>query len=269
MSGRHYYWMTALLCLYTAIPSVADASSDTVESRLEAGLGVGALITPDYRGSKTYRSYVAPVPYVIYRGKIIRSDREGVRSDLFSSDQMEFTLSLAASILLDGDKNERRIGMPKLGSTLELGPALNINVTGDTLHDKWMLSLPVRAVFTLGRGSPEHIGWLAEPQLSYRLRRNSWNWTFRMGPSFASESYHEYYYGVGPEYARPDRAQYRARGGYSGFNSQLALSRRAGNLWYAFFVRYYNLNGADFMDSSLVETDQGGSGGLAISWVLF
>lgn len=268
MTGRQRHWTLSLLWLYASM-AAAVAPSNPPEKRLEVGLGVGALVTPDYRGSKTYRNYVAPVPYVIYRGKIIRSDREGVRSDLFRSDQLEFTLSLAASIQPDSDKNERRVDMPGLDSTLELGPALNINVTGDTLREKWMLTLPVRAVITLGQGSPEHIGWLAEPQLSYRFRRGSWNWTFRIGPSFASNDYHEYYYGVESSHVRPDRPLYDARGGYSGFNTQVAVSRRTDKLWYGFFVRYYNLNGAHFMDSPLVEVDQGGSGGFAISWILY
>ncbi len=269
MNCRRCQWILALLSLYASVTVIAEAPSDTLEDRLEVGLGVGALVTPDYRGSKTYRSYLLPVPYIIYRGKLIRSDRDGVRSDLFRSDQLEFTLSLAGSFQPDSDKNERRVGMPGLDSTVELGPALNINVTGDTLREKWMLTLPVRAVLTLGRGSPEHIGWLAEPQLSYRFRRDSWNWTFRTGPSFASDAYHEYYYGVGSEHVRADRAQYDARGGYSGFNTQLALSRRTDNVWYGFFVRYYNLKGADFIDSPLVEVDQGGSGGFAVSWILY
>lgn len=262
-------WMVALLWSLASTLVSADAPSDTLEDRLEVGLGVGALMTPDYRGSKTYRGYVVPAPYVIYRGKFFRSDRDGVRSDLFRSDRLEFTLSLAASFQPDSDKNERRVGMPGLDSTLELGPALNINVTGDTLREKWMLTLPVRAVLTLGQGSPEHVGWLAEPQLSYRIQRDAWNWTFRTGPSFASDAYHDYYYGVGSEHVRTDRAQYDARGGYSGFNTQLVLSRRTDKVWYGFFARYYNLNGADFMDSPLVEVGEGGSGGFAISWILF
>src|SRR5690606_33723225 len=41
----------------------------------ELGIGVGAITGPDYRGSKEYHHYVAPIPYVIYRGKYIQTDR--------------------------------------------------------------------------------------------------------------------------------------------------------------------------------------------------
>lgn len=132
-----------------------------------------------------------------------------------------------------------------------------------------MLRLPARAVIALGRNSPEHIGWQFAPQALYRYPHEEWNWTWRAGPTFASDDFHDYYYRVRPGEARPDRPAYDPAGGYNGFNSQFSLSRRQGRLWYAFYVRYYHLDGTNFTDSPLVETRQGASGGLAVSWIVF
>src|SRR5690606_40394337 len=53
----------------------------------EAGLGVGALTLPDYRGSDERTNYVFPLPYFIYRGDFLRVDREGAQTLLRSEER--------------------------------------------------------------------------------------------------------------------------------------------------------------------------------------
>ncbi|HSB24315.1 MAG TPA: MipA/OmpV family protein, partial [Burkholderiaceae bacterium] len=48
----------------------------------EAGLGIGGLRLPDYRGSDQSHDWIVPVPYIAYRGKILKADREGARAVL-------------------------------------------------------------------------------------------------------------------------------------------------------------------------------------------
>lgn len=269
-----------LLCL-TSLATLAQTQSESTpapsattispaEKRWELGVGIGGLTTPDYRGSKTNRSYIAPIPYVVYRGPVIRTDREGVRGDFLRTDRMEFTASLGVSFTPDNHKNELRQGMPELASTLEGGPALHINLTGDSLREGLSLFLPVRAVMTVGKGSPQYIGLVSTPSLIYRQQLASqWHVNMRAGPMFASGKYHNYYYTVEPQYALPERPTYDAGSGYSGFNTQIALTRRHGDFWYAFYGRYANLADTDFLDSPLVETRHNFTAGFAISWVLY
>src|SRR5690606_40916181 len=66
-----------MLFLFYAVSATADDTS--MIKTWELGLGIGAVSGPDYRGSKETHHYVAPIPYFIYRGKFIQSDREGVR----------------------------------------------------------------------------------------------------------------------------------------------------------------------------------------------
>jgi outer membrane scaffolding protein for murein synthesis (MipA/OmpV family) len=65
----------------------------------EFGLGVSAVTFPDYRGSERQRAYLLPLPYLVYRGEILKADRNGLRGVFFDSDRVEFNLSLSASTI--------------------------------------------------------------------------------------------------------------------------------------------------------------------------
>jgi outer membrane protein len=253
-----------------SISGSARLVSAQPDKRWEAGIGVGGLYSPDYRGSKSYRGYVAPIPYVVYRGPVIRTDGDGLQGDFLRTERLEFTASMAVSVTPDSDKNERREGMPELGSTLEVGPAVKVNLTGQDFSQGFSLTLPVRAVMALGNGSPDYIGLVSAPSLVYkRSVKGGWKWTARTGPVFASGKYHDYYYSVKPQYALPERPRYEASSGYNGFNAQAALSRRFSDYWFAVYLRYSNIQGTSFRDSPLVETEHNIMGGFAVSWVLF
>ena len=51
----------------------------------ELGIGAAAVRLPDYRGSDQAHSYLLPLPYVVYRGKILRADRDGARALLLET----------------------------------------------------------------------------------------------------------------------------------------------------------------------------------------
>ena len=233
----------------------------------ELGVGIGAISAPDYRGSKERSNYVAPIPYIIYRGKYIQTDRDGVRSKLFEREKYELNLSLSASVTPDSDENKLREGMPELYSTLEFGPAFNINLTGETFQNGWFLQLPLRGVVAIGGGDMDYVGWVAHPQLVYRERLGQWHFGFRTGIYYGSEDYHDYYYSVDPQYATANRPAFKADAGYSGWTNMAAFSRSLNDFRLAFFVRYDNLRGTRFEDSPLVETTDSITGGLAIIWV--
>ena len=76
--------LAALAALFWAIPSYAK------EAPLwEVGLGAGAIAFQDYRGSDTTHAYPLPVPYIVYNGKFLKADRDGVRGTLFNQDWID------------------------------------------------------------------------------------------------------------------------------------------------------------------------------------
>lgn len=238
----------------------------------EAGLGVGAVTFPEYRGARRQTGYVLPAPYFVYRGEVLKADRNGLRGVLFDSDRVQLNLSLAASLPVSSDRSDARRGMPNLKPTVEFGPSLEIDLWRSLdERKKLQLRLPARAAFTVER-SPRYVGLIASPNLNLDvldpLGARGWNLGLLGGPIFANRRQHAYFYDVAPQYASGARPEYRASGGYGGAQFIAALSRRFDRYWVGAFLRYDHLNGAAFERSPLVQQRHAWAGGFAISWIL-
>ena len=236
----------------------------------ELGLGVAGLRLPDYRGSDQSRSYLLPLPYIVYRGTWLKADRDGARALLFDTQRVKVDVSVAASTPTRSRDNAAREGMPNLAAVGEIGPNLNLTLAR-SIENRWRLDLrlPLRAAVTLQR-SPEFIGTTFSPHLNLDLAgvAGGWNLGLLTGPLFADRKYHEHFYGVDAAYATPERAAYRAHGGYAGWQALAATSRRFGNTWVGAFVRYDSLRGAAFEDSPLVRRHSALTMGFGVSWIL-
>ena len=233
----------------------------------ELGLGVAGLRLPDYRGSDQYRAYALPLPYVVYRGKWLKADREGARALLVDVDRVKVDISVAASVPTRSRDNVAREGMPDLPATGEIGPNVNITLYRSA-GSKLDLRLPLRGAITF-ESSPKLIGATFSPNLNLDLTdvAGGWNLGLLAGPLFGNRKYHEHFYGVDPIYATTSRPAYRASGGYAGWQALAATSRRFGNTWVGAFVRYDSLAGAVFEDSPLVRSKHAVTAGIGISWV--
>ncbi len=232
----------------------------------EAGFGLGTLSLPDYRGSEETNFFVVPAPYLIYRGERFRVDRGGVRGKLFSSDRFKLEISMNASIPVDSEDSTIRRGMPNLDPTFEIGPRLSMLLTEIGKQGELKLKLPVRAVITTGL---DYEGWLVHPNLDLYLRNvyDQWNLGVKFGPLFADAKYHNYYYGVAPQFATTNRPAFNAGGGYSGTALIASLSKRFDHIWIGAFARYDNLQGVSFKGSPLLETEHSLMGGFAVAWI--
>jgi outer membrane scaffolding protein for murein synthesis (MipA/OmpV family) len=262
--------LLALLAPLAATPALAQD-----KPLWELGLGVGALSLPHYKGSDQQRTWILPVPYVIYRGPILRADRQGARAVLVDGSRLDVDVSIGGSAPTRSKNNEARAGMPDLKSALEVGPNVNWRLAsgqtelfGEQGGWRLQLRLPVRAAFTI-ESNPRYIGWTAAPNLNLDLRTASgWNIGLLAGPNLNSRRYHGYFYDVAPAYATTERPTYSAPGGYAGSRAVMALSRRFDQHWVGAYLQYDNLNGARFEDSPLVRQRQNVSFGIATAWVL-
>lgn len=256
-------WVRRLLVL--AVAMVAALPLRAQQPLWELGMGLGTLRVPHYRGSGQSHSWVLPVPYVIYRGDILRSDRDGARALLLDTERADFDLSLGAGPPASSLDNRARAGMPDLAPTLEFGPKLNLHLARGP---GWRLDLrlPLRAAFTVRR-PVRGLGWVSSPVLNLDLQQGGWNLGLQGGPLFASRRNHAYYYDVEPAFATATRPAYRSEGGYAGWGLTAAASRRAGDWWLGAFVRVDSLAGARIAGSPLVTQRQNISLGLAASWI--
>lgn len=237
---------------------------------LEFGLGLGAIVFEDYRGSNTTHAYPIPVPYLIYNGKFLKADREGVRGTLFNQDWVELNLSGNATTPVKNDR--QRSGMPDLKSTVELGPAVNFHLLhSQDSHIKFDLRMPLRAAITV-QASPKYIGWTFTPQFALDvvdpLGYAGWNAGLLVGPLLADHRYHNYFYTVAAQYATASRPQYQADGGYAGARAISALSKRFAKYWVGAYVRYDTLSGAVFGASPLVQRNSYWSAGVGFAWMI-
>lgn len=238
----------------------------------EVGVGIAGLNVPFYRGADQDKSYVLPLPYVIYRGERLKIDKSGIRGNIFSSDRVVLDFSLAGGVPVPKDEGGARAGMHSLDTTLEVGPSLEMRLWkgGETNHDIW-LHLPLRSAFSVGNSGVGHVGWILAPFVEYTWRNErrhaSWKANIATGPIYADENYHGYFYTVDAVYATPGRPAYQAPGGYSGSRVSVGLQRRFGDLWFGVFGRYDTLEGAVFTPSPLAKTKQYHAVGFAMTWV--
>jgi outer membrane scaffolding protein for murein synthesis (MipA/OmpV family) len=236
----------------------------------EAGVGVAVLNFPDYRGSDQRHTLVLPFPYVVYRGDLMKADRESVRGQFYKDDRLDLHLSANGSIPVDSTDNSARRGMPNLDPTLEIGPNLTVTLLRtDTTHLN--LRFPVRAVIATNLSHARDEGWVFQPQLNVDfydiIPGPGWNLGLAAGPLYGNSRYHNYFYGVAPEFAIPQRPAYDAHGGYGGMQFVASLSKRYASYWVGGFVRADTLSGAVFEDSPLVRQKEAYAAGFAIAWV--
>jgi outer membrane protein len=239
--------------------------------RWEVGLGVAGLSIPDYRGSDQRRGYVLPLPYIQYRGDVFRIDREGAHGKLFTSERVKLEISLAAGPPAKSDKSDARADMPNLDPTVEAGPSLQLFLARNEARDRvWSVQLPLRAAAAVDLRHVQHIGWVFAPNLNFDALnvRGGWDIGAAVGPIYATEDYHDYYYEVAPAFATATRPAYDARAGYSGSRLTLTASRRYPRYWVGAFARYDNLSGAVFADSPLVKKQDSFMAGVGIAWIL-
>jgi outer membrane scaffolding protein for murein synthesis (MipA/OmpV family) len=237
----------------------------------EFGMGVGAIEFPDYRGSDEMQVYPVPVPYFVYRGRFLKADRDGVRGQLFDRRYAELSVSVNGTIPVNSEDNAARRGMPDLKPTFELGPSLELHVWRSTDERvKLDVVMPVRIPITI-ESSPQSLQWTVAPRLNIdfdNVGRTGWNFGAGIGPVFAADRFHDYYYSVPARFATAARPEYHADGGYSGMHALVGLSKRYPNYWVGAFLRYDWLGGAEFEDSPLVRTKSSVAGGFGIAWMI-
>lgn len=259
---------TLLLLLATCLSLSAHAEDRPL---WEIGAGVGAISLPDYRGSDESHTYVLPIPYFVYRGEHLKADRNGVRSMLYNSENVDLNFSLSGSVPVHSNDNVARRGMADLKPVIEVGPTANFTLwRASDAKAKLDLRTPLRASFTV-QSSPKNIGWVFTPTLNLDLRdpagMTGWNLGLNGGPIFNDRKYNDHFYSVTAIDATATRPVYTARGGYAGAQMTMSLSKRFERTWIGGYLRYDSLSGAVFKDSPLVKTKNTGSAGLAVAWV--
>ncbi len=259
---RHRPRFAALLALL--LPLLAQA-----EPKWEAGVVAGGGWLHDYPGADQAQRRGLVAPLLIYRGPVLRVDREGIRGRIIDHPDVEFDIS--ASAAFNARENEARAGMPPLDYLFGLGPQLAYEGWRDAFGSP-VLYLRARALASTDfRRRADARGAMAGAELRWsftpRLAGVPLNISAGVQPTWASRALHGYFYGVEAAQATAERPAHRARAGYLGTELNLTASRELSESlsWFA-GVRAMSLHGAANADSPLHRRSSSVGVGVGLVW---
>ena len=250
----------------SAAPAKSGAATE-VKPLWELGLFALAGSQQAYPGSALRVHPRLALPFVIYRGPLLRADEEGMGLHTQLAPNVDIDLGLAAAFGSNASQSAVRRGMANIGTLVEFGPRLRVALGDLSGHYRWRFSLPVRGVFDLNHRLAAR-GISAEPELGWSRHTAADN-TYRASVAavLGNRNLANTFYGVGPADVTPSRAAYSARPGLVAWrlssSAGLALSRD----WTLIgFARWDSLNGAANRASPLVERNGGATFGVGVSW---
>ena len=260
----------AIIWLCAAAPAMAALPSESALPLWEVGVVGGAVSTPAYPGARERTSRALALPFLIYRGEVVRADQSGVNARLFNSDRVELDVGLAASLPSRSSDVPERQGMADLGTLLEFGPRIKWRVAQLSPNSALRIDLPVRAVIEV-RGGVRTQGWTTEPRIVYEMRGPQGRWTMdaQAGLVAGDRKINGYFYDVRPDQATLTRPAYEARSGLLLTRVGASASRLIGDDVRVFgFVRYDSYAGAANRASPLHQRDTGASVGIGLAWTI-
>jgi len=236
----------------------------------EAGVFGAGISQPAYPGAEERANLLLGLPLFIYRGEYLRIDRGTVGVRAIKTPRTEVDVGFAASLGSRAADSEARRGMDDLGTLLEFGPRLKINL-GDVSEGRSdsRIQLALRSVFDADdhfsyRGIAFEPQWVRDMHLP-----NGWLVSTNLGAVFGDQKLADTFYRVAPSEATPNRPRYDARSGLIALRASLFASRLfTPDVRVFSYLRLDSVEGAANQNSPLVRRDSGWSVGLGFAWTL-
>lgn len=263
----HILWAT-VLATGAAAPAVAQTTA--APALWELGGALIGVSQQAYPGADQQVNRALALPYLIYRGDVLRADRDGAGIRAIKTEQFEIDIGLAGAFGAGSDKIEARRGMRDLGTLIELGPRLKWNLGAAPGGGRWRAELPLRAVFDISDGAARR-GVSFEPELVYeRQAHGAWRYSTSLSAIVADTKLARTFYEVGSADATAARPTYAAKSGLVAWRLAASATRSLGPDWRLFgFARIDSVAGAANESSPLVRQTTGASVGvgLAYTWL--
>jgi MipA family protein len=243
----------------------AQATSDAPLWELGAfALGVSQQAYP---GSDQQVNRALALPFFVYRGDVLRADRDTAGIRAIKTPRFEVDIGFAAAFGSSSDDIDARQGMRDLGTLVELGPRLKWNLGPAPGGGRWRAEFPLRAVFDLS-DSAAHRGWSFEPELVFaRQARAGWRYSASVGAVVADTKLARTFYEVTSVDATALRPAYDAKSGLVGWRLGAFASRELSADWRLFgFARLDSVAGAANENSPLVRQTNGASVGVGVAY---
>ncbi len=217
-----YLW---LLLVFLPLHSVAQTPDFRKESKpvWEFGLGGGHFRGFDYPASSDPNNQTLALPYIIYRGPLLRLTSGRLQAVAFEDPRWKLDLSLGASFSANSEGNSARASMPDLDFLFEIGPRLEYRLMNHSWSDgstsKLSWETYLRAVFSTDFSDIAARGFRFSSRLRYRHNKVAGfpvDFFARLGPIWASSRLNDYFYAVPPAFETESRPSFKASGGYLG-----------------------------------------------------
>jgi len=237
----------------------------------ELGLVGIAADQPAYPGSDQDIARLRVLPYGLYRGSLLRVEGSGIGLRAVHTPRFEWDVSGSGAFGSASNKVHAREGMRSIGTLVEIGPALKINL-GDLVEagrdpHRTQLEIPVRAVFDVNDGFAHH-GYTFEPRLVHTA------WTgdrltlvVSAGALLGDRALNSLYYGVDTPYVTAARPAYEARAGLVATRLNASLRQKISpTLRLQYFAQLETVRGAANEASPLVRSKQDAGIGVSLIW---
>ena len=228
-----------LVILCFSVSVFADEVAEKPLPKIELGVGLGLAYLPSYPGSDEPIGLGFPLPYVIYRGQILKADREGgYRAVLLEKGSVEFDLGFGGGFATDSEDNEARDGMDELDYTIEVGPRAKWTIVRNKEHQLRLL-VPVRYAMSVDFEHQQYRGWVFNPSLNWKWNLpygEGWQLFTGLGASWATKRFMEYFYTVEADEATAQRPAYEAESGFWAVNTSLIVGKRMPKIGLSIFT---------------------------------
>jgi outer membrane scaffolding protein for murein synthesis (MipA/OmpV family) len=196
-------------------------------------------------------------------------DNGGIKKSLFDIDGLSMDVSLSGSLPVDSKSSKLREGMDDLDFVFEVGPKLSYDIWQEEEY-KLSFRLPIRNAFSTNfQDDIQHRGFFTSPQFKISQKTSHRELSFTSGAVFATQRYHDYFYGVDEAYETATRHAYKGKGGYGGWRNKLSFFDQKGAWVYDAYVVHYLLEGVAFEDSPLVEEKNGIFVQVSLSYIFY
>jgi outer membrane scaffolding protein for murein synthesis (MipA/OmpV family) len=279
---RHVFSIAALLMVCVAfsarilageVEGDASSDSDTAKPLWELNLAAYGRYGPSYPASEESQFNFIPLPFPVYRGKILRvgdSTEKPVTTRLFRRDRIKLDFDFGLNFPVDSKDVDARTGMPDLDLLVEAGPELELQfVKAPADIGEMFLSLQLRGAYSFDGLDPTWRGTIGSTEFKYVRPLNSDRTEFivRLIPEWASTDYMDYFYSVAPQFATADRPAYDAKSGYLGTKLAFSVKHNFTNKFQLRSgIRFGFYQGARNEDSPLFTQDTTTSVYVAVLW---
>ena len=257
----------AACCAALSTLAVAQGPAGSAPPLWELG-GVALGVSQSaYPGADQQVNRALAMPYFVYRGDVLRADRDTAGIRAMKTETFELDVGFAGAFGAGSETIDARQGMRKLGTMVELGPRLKWDLGAGPAGGRLSAEFPARAVLDLS-DKAAHRGWSLEPKLTYSNRTASgWRYSASVSAIVADTRLAQTFYEVRSSEATAARPAYRAEGGLVSWRFGTAFSRSLARDWNLFgFARLETVAGAANESSPLVRRSSGASVGVGVAY---